>query len=86
MSWVERMGWRIFRAETSSSRSIAKPADSTASSSGCISGRATLIVRVAIQVAKPSLSQRSSHHSIVTRSPNHWCASSCVTTEVMLTR
>ena len=24
--------------------------------------------------AKLSLSQRSSHHFIVTRSPNHWCA------------
>ena len=31
----------------------------------------------AIQVAKPSFSQMSSHHFIVTRSPNHWCAISC---------
>ena len=30
-----------------------------------------------IQVANPSLSQMSSHHAIVTRSPNHWCAISC---------
>ncbi len=29
--------------------------------------------------AKPSLSQRSSNQRIVTRSPNHWCASSCRT-------
>ena len=33
----------------------------------------------AIQDAKPSLSQRSSHHDMVTRSPNHWCAISCAT-------
>ena len=31
----------------------------------------------AIQVAKPSFSQMSSHHFIVTRLPNHWCAISC---------
>src|SRR5208337_3056367 len=30
-----------------------------------------------IQVAKPSLSQMSSHHFMVTRSPNHWWATSC---------
>ena len=34
----------------------------------------------AIQVAKPSLSQTSSHHFIVTRSPNQWCAISCAIT------
>ena len=33
--------------------------------------------------AKDSLSQRSSHHSIVTRSPNHMCAISC---EIALAR
>src|SRR5258708_37030443 len=27
-----------------------------------------------IQVAKPSLSQMLLHHSMVTMSPNHWCA------------
>ena len=32
------------------------------------------------QVAKPSLSQMSFHHFIVTRSPNHWCANSCAMT------
>ncbi len=31
-----------------------------------------------IHVAKPSLSQMLSHHCMVTRSPNHWCAISCV--------
>ena len=34
-----------------------------------------------IQVAKASFSQMSSHHGIVTRLPNHWCASSCALTE-----
>ena len=29
--------------------------------------------------AKDSLSHRSSHHSGVTRLPNHWCAISCAT-------
>jgi len=32
------------------------------------------------QVAKPSLSQRSVHQVMVTKLPNHWCASSCATT------
>ena len=31
------------------------------------------------KVAKDSLSHRSSHHAIVTRSPNHMCAISCST-------
>jgi hypothetical protein len=35
---------------------------------------------VSIHVAKPSLSHRSSHQSIVTRLPNHWWASSWMTT------
>ncbi len=33
-----------------------------------------------IQLANPSLSQRSFHQRMVTRLPNHWCASSCATT------
>ena len=31
-------------------------------------------------MANASFSHRSSHHTIVTRLPNHWCASSCVIT------
>ncbi len=31
-------------------------------------------------MAKASLSQRSSHQTMVTRLPNHWCESSCVIT------
>ena len=34
-------------------------------------------VVVAMYSAKDSLSHRSSHHRMVTRSPNHMCASSC---------
>ena len=30
-----------------------------------------------MKVAKPSLSHRSSNQRMVTRSPNHWCATSC---------
>ena len=33
-----------------------------------------------MNVAKASFSQMPCHHSIVTRSPNHMCASSCNTT------
>ena len=47
------------------------------SSSTCQSGRQAASGLFAIQVAKPSFSQMSSHHFIVTRLPNHWCAISC---------
>src|SRR5262252_9216596 len=36
-----------------------------------------------IQEANPSLSHRLSHHAIVTRSPNHMCATSCAITSYM---
>src|SRR6266705_6640090 len=39
---------------------------------------------VPIHEAKPSLSQRLSHHAIVTRSPNHMCAVSCPITSKIL--
>jgi hypothetical protein len=42
--------------------------------------------RAAIQVANASLSQISSHHGVVTKSPNHWCAVSCKRTSAMLVR
>ena len=50
------------------------------------SGRQSSTTRKAIQVAKASLSQRSSHQVMVTRLPNHWWASSCVTTSAMRLR
>jgi len=39
-------------------------------------GSMAACIRAAMYVEKPSLSQRSSNHCIVTRSPNHWCATS----------
>mmetsp|Transcript_9400 Transcript_9400/g.31025 ORF Transcript_9400/g.31025 Transcript_9400/m.31025 type:complete len:226 (-) Transcript_9400:1058-1735(-) len=44
------------------------------------SGKSSWTARHPTQVAKPSLSHRSVHHCIVTRFPNHWCASSWHTT------
>ena len=44
------------------------------------SGNSQSTAFVPIQDAKLSFSQRSSHHSIVTRSPNHMCAISWATT------
>mmetsp|Transcript_28630 Transcript_28630/g.71866 ORF Transcript_28630/g.71866 Transcript_28630/m.71866 type:complete len:276 (+) Transcript_28630:1776-2603(+) len=45
------------------------------------SGTSASATRLCIILAKPSLSQRSSHHCIVTRLPNHWCESSWVITD-----
>ena len=50
---------------------------STFSSSPPHSGFHWAMILPAIQVAKPSFSQMSSHHCIVTRSPNQRCAFSC---------
>ena len=33
-----------------------------------------------VTVAKPSFRKMSDYHFIVTRFPNHWCASSCTIT------
>ena len=44
--------------------------------SGCIAATGLF----SIHVANPSFSQMLSHHCIVTRSPNHWCAISCAIT------
>src|SRR6187402_3514807 len=43
---------------------------------------ATAVAYVPTYSAKDSLSHRSSHHFMVTRSPNHMWASSCMTTTV----
>jgi hypothetical protein len=63
------------------SRAIASSRSPTASRAVFHCGRSFAVVRPAIQEAKPSLSQRSSHQAIVTRSPNHWCEISCAATE-----
>ncbi|MCL5285676.1 MAG: hypothetical protein M1313_08035 [Nitrospirae bacterium] len=44
------------------------------------SGKRASTALTSIQDANPSLSQRSSHQSMVTRSPNHWWAISWATT------
>mmetsp|Transcript_7850 Transcript_7850/g.12366 ORF Transcript_7850/g.12366 Transcript_7850/m.12366 type:complete len:289 (-) Transcript_7850:637-1503(-) len=48
------------------------------------SGYRWSMARHPTQVAKPSLSHSCDHHSMVTRLPNHWCASSWPTTYPML--
>src|SRR5688572_5632158 len=53
----------------------------TKRSHGCHSGLNDSSALVDIQVANASLSQRSSHHFIVTISPNHICAISCAITD-----
>ena len=50
------------------------------------SGWSAFTVFVPIHVAKDSLSQRSSHHAMVTRSPNHMWAVSCAITSTMFCR
>ncbi len=77
MSSLVTISCRIFRALTSESSLIAPEADSTRSMSKRQAGLKRWTVLLPIQVAKASFSQVSSHHAIVTRSPNHWCASSC---------
>src|SRR5215813_6303311 len=47
----------------------------------CHSGWSTSAALYCIQLAKPSLSQRSFHQAVVTRLPNHWCAISCASSE-----
>ena len=42
-----------------------------------LSSASSLTAKLDAQVAKDSLSHRSSHQRMVTRSPNHMCDSSC---------
>ena len=66
---------RVRRRKASSA--IACSRSPTWSMSPPQSGWKCWVVLFAIQLAKPSFSQRSSHHAMVTRSPNHMCAISC---------
>ena len=68
------------RVERSASRPIANWVSSAAFTSICHSGFHAASGLLAAQVAKPSFSQMSSHHFIVTRLPNHWWAISWATT------
>ena len=63
------------RAQELAARS-AVSRSSVSSRSGCHAGSNSATILAASQVANPSLSQMSSHHAVVTRSPNHWWASS----------
>ena len=74
------MGWWICRAEGSSSRSITSSVLRSVSVSKFCSGSTTVAALYSAQLAKDSFSQMSSHQSGETRSPNHWCASSCACT------
>ena len=70
--------------------SVSSPSAACSSSATfiCIfqSGRQTASGLFAAQVAKPSFSQMSSHHFIVTRLPNHWWAISWATTDATIWR
>jgi hypothetical protein len=57
-----------------------RPARKVAHSS--VNGVAPTAAQVAAHEANASLSHRSSHHLIVTMSPNHMCAISCSSTVV----
>ena len=75
------MGWRIRRAvaRLSASERVASAACTRAALTSQ-SGRKRSMIFSPIQLANASLSQMSSHHAMVTRSPNHWCASSWAAT------
>ena len=74
MSSAEAISCRILRADTSVSLYMMLERSTTRSTATPHSGFHSISILSAIQVAKDSFSQTSSHHSIVTRSPNHWWA------------
>src|SRR4051794_38103328 len=70
--WI---GWVLLRASALITVLLSLPAFSHI----CQSGLKWSVALTSIQEANPSLSQRLSHHAMVTRSPNHWCAISWAT-------
>jgi hypothetical protein len=76
MSWSLAMGCRMLLALSSESAFIAAWTCCRRARSCWYSGWISWTTRWAIHVANDSLSHRSSHHGIVTRFPNHECASS----------
>ena len=64
-------GWRIERVVRRASVFMARCAPSTERTSTSVSWNASWVTLSPIQEAKDSLSQRSSHQAMVTRSPNH---------------
>ena len=77
MSLAVSMGWRIMRALFRLSWPITDERARTWSTRPGHSGFQRIMTLLAIQVAKASFSQMSSQNFMVTRFPNHWCASSC---------
>ena len=71
---------RIVRVVRPASASIVRSSSTAVSFSKPHFGYSFAASFVSIHVANPSFSHRLSHHAIVTRSPNHWCAISCATT------
>ncbi len=80
-SSCDTTGCRTCRVDGSRSTSIAWRRRSSAVSRVCHAGMKRSTVLAAIHVANDSFSHTSFHHSIVTRSPNHWCAISCAATD-----
>ena len=76
MSSFDAIGWRIRRAVARLSASSASDRLAARSTATPQSGWKRSVTFSPSQLAKDSLSQVSSHQAIVTRSPNHWWASS----------
>jgi len=73
---VLRTGLRIRRTLASASSAITPALAATAWTRARVCGRHSSTILSLIQLANASFSHRSFHHTIVTRSPNHWWASS----------
>ena len=79
----ECTGYSIARVERSASTSFATVTPRANVFHCSQSGRHASIVTRAMNVANASFSQMPFHQRIVTRLPNHWCASSWATTSAM---
>ncbi len=75
-------GWRMARVVSRASVFMAFCAPSTDRASTSVSGNVSCVTLSPIQEAKDSLSHKSSHQAMVTRSPNHMCAISCAVTSI----
>ena len=74
------IAWWIGRPTSSASVFMALSPSCRAPTPILSSGRQAWPMRKPIQLAKLSFSQMSSHQAGLTRSPNHWCESSWLTT------
>ena len=73
-------GYSIGRVECTLSTASAASREGAKPTQRSHEGRKASTQSVSMKVAKASLSQMPSHQLIVTRSPNHMCASSCAIT------